>query len=125
MPCYTILVLDPEPLVTETLVYMFNRFPEEFVAIGSTSFADARKVLYGLRPDLVLSAAILPDVNGLEHAIEMRDELGCKVLLMSAYPKAGDALEELKKQGHKPFEILAKPIPPPELLAKIREMLRD
>lgn len=121
----TILVLDPEPLLTQTLVSVLNRFPQEFVAIGSTSLAGARKLLNGFCPDLVLAAAIWPGANGLEHASEIRDTLGCKVLLISAYPNAGDALEEVKKQGHEPFEILAKPVPPEELLAKIRQMLRN
>jgi DNA-binding response OmpR family regulator len=119
----TILVVDDEPLVTQTLVLVLSRFPE-FMAIGSTDVSEAFTVVGAIQPDLVLLDAIMPGTKGLAHAVEMREKYACNVLIMSGYASTSDFLEDLNREGHEPFEVLAKPVHPNDLLAKIREMLQ-
>lgn len=124
MPVSIILVVDDEPVITQTLVLILNRFSDEFFAIGSTNLADALKIVEGINPDLVLLDAIMPGARGLDHAIQMRDKSGCQVLMMSGQGVTATYLEEARRMGHKSFEILAKPIHPNDLVDKIREVLR-
>ena len=63
---------------------------------------------------------IMPDMNGIEAAIHIRKFLpSCKVLLFSGQAATADLLESARSQGHE-FEILAKPVHPQDLLAKLR-----
>jgi DNA-binding response OmpR family regulator len=124
MPISTILVVDDEPIITQTLVLILNNFGHEFLAVGSTNAQEALAIVRGIHPDLVILDAVMPEVHGLEHAIEMREKYGCKVLMISGHGASASLFEELGRAGHAPFEIMAKPIQPMELVEKIREMLR-
>lgn len=123
MPASVILVVDDEPVITQTLVLILNSFKDEFFAIGTTSVHEALKIVEGIHPDLVLLDAIMPGAHGLDHALQMRDKSGCKILMMSGQGATANYLEETRLSGHEPFEIMAKPIHPNDLVAKIREML--
>jgi len=123
MPASIILVVDDEPVITRTLVLILNSLRDEFFAIGSTNVNEALKIVEGIRPDLVLLDAIMPGAHGLEQAVRMRDKLGCKVLMMSGQGATANLLEDSVRDGHQPFEILAKPIHPNELIARIRDSL--
>jgi CheY-like chemotaxis protein len=69
---------------------------------------------------LIISDVIMPDMNGIEAAIRIRKALpGCKILLFSGQAATADLLEKARAQGHE-FEILAKPVHPQDLLAKLR-----
>jgi CheY-like chemotaxis protein len=72
------------------------------------------------KPDLIISDVIMGDMNGIEAAIRIRQILpGCKILLFSGQAATADLLEKARAQGHE-FEILAKPVHPQDLLAKLR-----
>jgi len=123
MAASIILVVDDEPVITQTLVLILNSFRDEFFAIGTTNVADALKIVEGIHPDMVLLDAIMPGTQGLDHAVQLRDKSGCKVLMMSGQGATANYLEESRLQGHKPFEVLAKPVHPNDLIEKIREVL--
>lgn len=123
MPASVILVVDDEPVITNTLVLILNSFKGEFYVVGSTNIAEALTIVQGIHPDLVLLDAIMPGANGLDHAVQMRDRFGCKVLMMSGQGATSVHLEELNRRGDAPFEIVAKPIHPNELVSRLREIL--
>ena len=125
MAASIILVVDDEPVITKTLVLILNSFHGEFYAVGSTSIVEALTIVQGIHPDLVLLDAIMPGANGLDHAIQMRDKFGCKVLMMSGQGATAGYLDELNRSGDAPFEIVAKPIHPNDLVARIREKLQS
>ena len=63
------------------------------------------------------------EMNGIEAAVEILRILpNCKVLLISGNAGYGDLLEKARAKGFD-FELLLKPVPPPDLLAKIAQML--
>jgi CheY-like chemotaxis protein len=60
-------------------------------------------------------------MNGIEAAINIRAFLpSCKILLFSGQAATADLLESARAKGHD-FEILAKPVHPQDLLAKLRQ----
>jgi DNA-binding response OmpR family regulator len=120
-----ILVVDDEPVITKTLVLILNSLRGEFYAIGSTNLAEALTIVKGVHPDLVLLDVIMPGARGLEHALHMRDKSNCKVLIMSGEGATATYLDDSNRLGHEPFDIVAKPVHPNDLIAKIREILQQ
>ncbi len=113
-----VLVVDDERVIADTLATILNQNGFEATAVytGSEAVSRARSS----RPDLVISDVIMQDMNGIEAAIRIRQSLpGCKILLFSGQAATANLLEKARAQGHE-FEILAKPVHPQDLLAKLR-----
>jgi CheY-like chemotaxis protein len=73
-----------------------------------------------LKPDMLISDVIMTDLNGIDAAIKIRSLLpSCKILLFSGQAATADLLDRARVQGHE-FEILAKPVHPQDLLARLR-----
>jgi CheY-like chemotaxis protein len=105
-------------VIADTLAIILNQhgFDAAAVYTGTAAVERAKSV----RPDLVISDVIMPDMNGIETAINIRKFLpGCKILLFSGQAATADLLESARAQGHE-FEILAKPVHPQDLLAKLK-----
>jgi len=113
-----VLVVDDERVIADTLAIILNQhgFDASAVYTGTAAVERAKSV----RPDLVISDVIMPDMNGIEAAIHIRKFLpGCKILLFSGQAATADLLENARAQGHE-FEILAKPVHPQDLLSKLK-----
>lgn len=114
-----VLVVDDERVIADTLAIILNQhgFEASAVYTGTGAVERARNV----HPDLIISDVIMPDMNGIEAAISIRGFLPtCKILLFSGQAATADLLESARAQGHE-FEILAKPVHPKDLLAKLQE----
>jgi len=114
-----VIVVDDEHVIADTLATILNRAGYEATAVytGRQAVDLARET----KPDLIVSDVIMPDMNGIEAAIVIREMLpSCKVLLFSGQAATADLLENARACGHE-FEILAKPIHPQDLLAKLRQ----
>jgi CheY-like chemotaxis protein len=113
-----VLVVDDEQVIADTLAKILdlNGYDASAVYTGTAAVESARS----LKPDLVISDVIMPDMNGIEAAISIRGFLPtCKILLFSGQAATADLLENARAQGHE-FEILAKPVHPSDLLAKLK-----
>jgi CheY-like chemotaxis protein len=113
-----VLVVDDEQVIADTLAKILdlNGYEASAVYSGTAAVESARS----LQPDLVISDVIMADMNGIEAAIHIRSFLpSCKILLFSGQAATADLLENARAQGHE-FEILAKPVHPADLLAKLK-----
>ena len=113
-----VLVVDDERVIADTLSTILNQngFDASPVYSGISAVDRAREI----RPELVISDVIMQDMNGIETAIRIREMLpACKILLFSGQAATADLLERARAQGHE-FEILAKPVHPQDLLAKLK-----
>ncbi|MGB8890001.1 MAG: response regulator [Candidatus Korobacteraceae bacterium] len=113
-----VLVVDDEQVIADTLAKILdlNGYDASAVYTGTAAVESARS----LRPDLIISDVIMPDMNGIEAAISIRSFLpSCKILLFSGQAATADLLEDARAHGHE-FEILAKPVHPSDLLAKLK-----
>ncbi len=113
-----VLVADDEQVIANTLAIILNQAGFEARAVYS-----GEKVLEALdtfHPDMLISDVIMTGMTGIEAAIQTRTKLPtCKILLFSGQAATADLLERARSQGHE-FEILAKPVHPTDLLAKLR-----
>ena len=113
-----VLVADDEQVIANTLAIILNQAGFEARAVYS-----GEKVLDALeefQPDMLISDVIMTGMTGIEAAIATRQRMpGCKILLFSGQATTADLLEKARQEGHE-FEILAKPVHPTDLLAKLR-----
>jgi DNA-binding response OmpR family regulator len=113
-----VLVADDERVIADTLAIILNQSGFEATAVytGEKAVETART----LKPDMLISDVIMTDLNGIDAAIRIRELLpACKILLFSGQAATADLLDRARGQGHE-FEILAKPVHPQDLLARLR-----
>jgi CheY-like chemotaxis protein len=113
-----VLVADDERVIADTLAIILNQSGFEATAVysGEKAVETARS----FQPDMVISDVIMTDMNGIDAAIKIRVMLpSCKILLFSGQAATADLLDRARVQGHE-FEILAKPVHPQDLLARLR-----
>ena len=114
-----VIVVDDEHVIADTLATILNR--AGFNATAAYTGSQAVELARTEKPDLIISDVIMPDMNGIEAAIHIRGFLpSCKVLLFSGQAATADLLENARAHGYE-FEILAKPVHPQDLLAKLRQ----
>ncbi len=114
-----VLVVDDEHVIADTLAIILNQ--NGFEALPAYTGEDAIDRARKLRPDLLISDVIFKNesITGIDVAIQVRQSVpGCKILLFSGQAATADLLETARAQGHE-FEILAKPVHPQDLLAKL------
>ena len=113
-----VLVADDEQVIANTLAIILNQAGFEARAVYSGE--KALEALDTFQPDMLISDVIMTGMTGIEAAIATRSKNPkCKILLFSGQAATADLLEKARAQGHE-FEILAKPVHPTDLLAKLR-----
>jgi CheY-like chemotaxis protein len=113
-----VLVADDERVIADTLAIILNQSGFDATAVYTGEKAvETAKIL---KPDMLISDVIMTDLNGIDAAIRIREILpACKILLFSGQAATADLLDRARSQGHE-FEILAKPVHPQDLLARLR-----
>ena len=113
-----VLVADDEQVIANTLAIILNQAGFEARAVYSGE--KAIEALESFQPDMLISDVIMTGMTGIEAAIATRAKRpSCKILLFSGQAATADLLERARQDGHE-FEILAKPVHPTDLLAKLR-----
>jgi len=116
-----VLFVDDERLIADTLAIIFSNRGYETRAVYSAE--QALEMISGWLPNLAIIDVRLPGMNGVDLAIRLRAEYpDCKVSLLSGQASTNDLLELARQNGHS-FDILAKPVPPEELIAQTSLML--
>jgi CheY-like chemotaxis protein len=113
-----VLVADDEQVIANTLAIILNQAGFEARAVYSGE--KAVEALDSFQPDMLITDVIMTGMTGIEAAIATQAKLpNCKILLFSGQAATADLLERARQDGHE-FEILAKPVHPTDLLAKLR-----
>jgi CheY-like chemotaxis protein len=116
-----ILVVDDERAIASTLAAIFES--QSYETATAYSGEEAVRVACSFCPDFVVSDVMMGAMNGIEAAIEILGVLPhCKVLFISGNATYRDLLGDARAKGFN-FEILQKPVPLPELLARISQVL--
>jgi DNA-binding NtrC family response regulator len=118
-----VYVVDDEKVIAETLAMILKR-----AGFAATAFENPRQALMaatsGESPDLLISDVVMPELSGIELAIEFRRRCPqCKVLLFSGQAATANLLESARNRGYD-FEVLSKPVHPADLLARVGRELQ-
>jgi CheY-like chemotaxis protein len=104
-----VLVADDEILIADTLGLILRQGGYDCQVAYSGGAALSKTLDF--QPALLISDVIMPDMNGVELAIRVREVLpSCEILLLSGQAAAVDLMQHARSAGHN-FEILNKPIP--------------
>jgi CheY-like chemotaxis protein len=113
----SVFVVDDEQLIASTLTTILKL--NGYDARCFTNPLEALDAARTLGPDLLISDVVMPELSGIDLAVRLKEECpACKVLLFSGQAMTIDLLQSARKQGHE-FQVLAKPIHPTDLLARI------
>ena len=115
-----VLIADDEHVIADTLAIILNQSGFEARAVYSGE--QAVETANTWQPEMLISDVIMTDLTGVDAAIQVRAALPkCKILLFSGQAATADLLDRAREQGHE-FEILAKPVHPQDLLARLRKV---
>jgi CheY-like chemotaxis protein len=113
--------VDDEELIAESVAEILRT--EGFDAIAAFSGHEAMELTRELCPDIVLTDVLMPDMDGVETAIRIREACPkTRILLFSGQAATSDLLERAKSKGHQ-FELLPKPLHPTRLIAAINRVM--
>jgi DNA-binding response OmpR family regulator len=115
-----VLVVDDERVIADTLSVILSR--SGLSVMTAYDGETALKLARAATPNLLLSDVMLgPGMDGTQLAIQMVGAFPeCKVLLFSGHAATADLLASARRLGHN-FTLMAKPVHPADLLARITE----
>jgi DNA-binding NtrC family response regulator len=112
-----VLVVDNERIVADTLSAILRNAGYEARVCYDESSAFSQ--CQSFRPDVMITDVIMPGINGIQMAIQVRHRYpACKILLFSGHAASVSLLEEARRNGHD-FETLEKTVHPSVVLARI------
>ncbi|MEK7408104.1 MAG: sigma-54 dependent transcriptional regulator [Acidobacteriota bacterium] len=117
----SILIVDDEPVVRDSLVHWFTEEGHQVDAAASA--ADALARLSAHETDLVIADIRMPGIDGLELLERIRaDQDPPAVIMMTAYASVDSAVRALK---HGAFDYVTKPFDPDDLSVVARNALEQ
>ena len=118
-----VLIVDDERVVAESMAAIFSIAGHQ--PTWTTTSAEALVIARQIVPQLLITDVVMPGENGIDLAMHILAEFpACKILLMSGQAETSNLLETAEEQGHH-FEILAKPIWPPDLLKRAEAIVKE
>jgi len=118
-----VLVIDDEKNVADTLVMILER--SGWQALAAYDGATAVEKADTFCPSIVISDVIMPRMNGIEACTAIKAKHPqCHIVLFSGQAATSDLVRDAWARGFK-GELLAKPIEPDDLLAKLASLGQD
>ena len=117
----SILIVDDEQVVRDSLVHWFTE--EGYEVEASESASDALSKLASREIDLVIADIRMPGIDGIELLEKIKTEqLDAGVIVMTGYASVETAVRALK---HGAFDYITKPFDPDDLSVVVRNALEQ
>jgi CheY-like chemotaxis protein len=115
-----ILVVDDERVIADTMAEILEG--AGFQVATAYDGWNALQVAGILQPDYLLSDVLMPKMNGVDLAIAIQKMYPtARILLFSGQAGITEILRIAQNQGFQ-FELIAKPIHPLSLIARLKEL---
>jgi DNA-binding NarL/FixJ family response regulator len=114
--------VDDHPLFREGIAAIINSQPDMFLTAQATNGNEAVELFRDVKPDVMLLDLQLPDLNGIEVLIAIRNEFpDARIIILTTFEKDVEIQRALKAgaQGY-----LLKSSPPKQMLETIRQVHR-
>jgi DNA-binding NtrC family response regulator len=121
MPGSRILIVDDEKTIADSLALVFSKYGYETRAVYDAE--QAIEIVKEWEPALAIIDVILPNMSGIDLAVYLKAAYpALPVLLISGQFVTESLIKDAANRGHH-FEILAKPVPIPEMLRSASSLL--
>ncbi len=115
-----VLIADDEKIIADTLALILNR--DGFDARAVYTCQKALEMAPGFQPDMLISDVVMTGIDGIDAAIRMRTLFPkIRVFLLSGQIPTAEMLAK-SKAANLDFEILAKPLHPKDLIARLKSI---
>lgn len=115
----SVLLIDDEPAITDSLAYALERAGYQTAA--ARTLAEAETLRQAGAFDLAILDLMLPDGNGLDWLRALRQDCALPVIILSSYD---DAVEHIVGLELGADDYIDKPFSPREVVARVRAVLR-
>jgi Response regulators consisting of a CheY-like receiver domain and a winged-helix DNA-binding domain len=114
-----ILVVDDDPHIRELVRHFLQN--EGFAVHEAADGAEALAKLESVKADLVILDIMMPNMDGWQLCGELREHYDIPLLMLTA---KGETAEKIKGFQLGTDDYLVKPFDPPELVARVKALLR-
>lgn len=117
-----ILVVDDEPDILEFLSYNLNK--EGAKVYTASNGLEAIEIARKKKPDLILLDVMMPEMDGVETCIQLREKPETKDTIIAFLTARGEDYSQIAGFEAGADDYVAKPIKPRVLISRIRALLR-
>ncbi|WP_017416320.1 response regulator transcription factor [Clostridium tunisiense] len=115
----TILVVDDEKEIRDLVgIYLAN---ENYRVLKAGNGIEALKLLGNEEVDLIILDVMMPDMDGIEACMKIREDKNMPIIMLSAKSEDMDKIMGLTTGAD---DYVTKPFNPLELLARVKSQLR-
>lgn len=122
MSSHTILVVDDEPDILELVQYNLEK--EGFAVYTAGNGREAIEIAERARPDLILLDVMMPEMDGMETCLEMRENPKLQNTVVAFLTARGEDYSQIAGFDAGADDYITKPIKPRVLLSRIKALLR-
>lgn len=115
----TLLIVDDEPAISETLEAKFRR--EGYTTFTAESAEDGMRLFKRVKPDLVILDIMLPNRSGFDFCRAVRKDNQTPIIFVSARADEEDRVRGLEMGAD---DYVVKPFNMAELAARVKAILR-
>src|SRR3989304_3469891 len=119
MPTQTVLVVDDEARIVETLRLYLER--DGFRVVPAYDGRAALELFERERPDLLILDLMLPEISGLDVCRTIRSRSQVPIIMLTARSEEVDKIVGLELGAD---DYVTKPFSPREVAARVRAVLR-
>lgn len=117
-----ILVVDDEPDILELVQYNLEK--EGFSVYTASNGREAIQMAIEVTPDLILLDVMMPEMDGMETCIEIRDNKRLDGTIIAFLTARGEDYSQIAGFEAGADDYITKPIKPRVLLSRIKALLR-
>jgi two-component system alkaline phosphatase synthesis response regulator PhoP len=121
-PMPKILLVDDEPDIIELIQYHLEK--EGYLVKTAKNGVEGLKVAKSFVPDLILLDVMMPEMDGIEACIELREDNTLNSTLIAFLTARAEDYSHVAGLDSGADDYITKPIKPRVLLSKIKALLR-
>ena len=122
MAQHTILLVDDEPDILDILSYNFEK--EGFIVHAASNGREGVELARKMLPDLILLDVMMPEMDGMETCVQIREEPQLKDTIIAFLTARGEDYSQIAGFDAGADDYIMKPIKPRVLVSRIKALLR-